>query len=224
MSEDDDKKTAKKPPATMGLQGNAKQHARELAYILGAEKKEKMDGNFFESDAERRSYETNIEAYIDRKIDNLPDNYWDFSDRTRKSLKLFRVATAWDFETFKTMVADRDIPLDYVVMPLKYTILHLISGYGSIRMYEELLKREDELNFLARDYMGRLASEWAADHADRNNLSELLMAKELEAMEAKRDPKIVKFTPRLTVFEDGTTDPEAPFEEPETAPYPDPFF
>jgi hypothetical protein len=200
MSEEDDKKPSKPRRISMGFMGNEDDYAQERSSKVGADKKETME------EREADLYNAYINEYIQSDIDELPD-YWDFSEHERLALKLFRATIRWNFKTFKEMVSDKNVPLDYKLPSSGLLVLHFVAGYGSIRMYEELLQREDELDFLARDWLGRLPSELAAQHLARNNLSQLLMEKELAAKEAARDPRIVEFTPRRTVYEDGTVYP-----------------
>lgn len=130
-------------------------------------------------------------------------DYMEDQRRAELGQKLIEVTKSWDFETFKEMVADPDVPIDYEVPRLKGTVLHDVASFGSVRMYEVLLTRKDEIDFLARDWNGCLASELAAEHSDRNNLSQMLMEEEIEAAR-----KIgATLTPRQTIFSDGRIDP-----------------
>ena len=135
------------------------------------------------------------------------------NERTRLGQELIKIVRDWDFGKFQEMIANPIVPLDYVEPVYLGTILHDVAGYGSMRMYEELLRREDELNYLARDWKGRLASELASSHSDRNNLWEILIEKEVAAAERIG----AKVRPRQTIFADGSIDPPA-----ETNRYPAP--
>lgn len=126
------------------------------------------------------------------------------NDRRKHGQELIDAAREWNFEKFQALVANPSVPVDYIEPVYLGTILHEVAGFGSVRMYEELLNRENELNYLARDWEGRLASELAAEHGDRNNLFETLIEKELAA--AERIGATVR--PRQTIFADGSIDPQ----------------
>ena len=133
-----------------------------------------------------------------KKTKNMNEN-----ERKKLGQELIDAARGWNFERFQELSGNPNVPVDYVEPGYLGTILHEVAGFGSVRMYEELLKREGELNYLARDWEGRLASELAAEHSDRNDLFETLIEKELAAAE-----KIgATVRPRQTIFANGSMDP-----------------
>jgi len=127
----------------------------------------------------------------------------DPENRMKLGQELIDSARSWNFKKFQALILDPNVPVDYVEPSSKSTILHVIANFGSVRMYDLLLKRDSELNFLTRNWKGYLSSELAAKHSDRNDLSDQLIAKELQAA------KLIGATlnPRITTFADGTTDP-----------------
>jgi hypothetical protein len=163
-----------------------------------------------QSGPRRRARMAFLQPQGDNKKEGQPDisknkkkEFMNQEKRTKLGQELIEKAENWDFEGFQRMVSEPDVPLNYREPTYKGTIIHTVANFGSLRMYEALLRRESELDFLARDWKGRLASELAAKHSDRNNLSDLLIERELAAA-AQIGATI---TPRQTIFADGTFDP-----------------
>ncbi len=123
---------------------------------------------------------------------------------------LIDVIGAFDFEKFKEFVSNTDVPVNYVEPHYKGTALHHAAHYGSIRMVDKLMERENEIDFLARDWKGRLASEHAEVYGKRPEMAEMLRSKEIAQAERMK----AQLKPRQTIFADGTIDP--PPQKPET--------
>jgi hypothetical protein len=139
-----------------------------------------FDKEYFPPPPEIRARAEELKALILRMLDGIADSLVSQGER------FLAAAEEASSERLEALAA-QGAPVNYHDPKNGLTALHYVAAQGARRAFRALL-RIGGLDFLARDYRGRLASEMAGAYGHNLAMERLLFRKEIQQARAKGIP------------------------------------